>query len=111
MPALIIVFYSYNPCDNILFPKCPFLFLTGLQCPGCGSQRAIHSLLHLDIIEAFHYNALLVFTLPIIVILSFAEYYRCNKPNFYIKIHNKMYIWWYLGFVILWWIIRNIFNL
>lgn len=108
---LIIIFYIYNPCNYNIFPKCPFLLLTGLQCPGCGSQRAIHSLLHLNILKAFYYNALLVFTLPVIVILLLAEYYRCSKLVFYIKIHNKMYIWCYLVIVMLWWIVRNIFNL
>lgn len=110
-PILITIFYFYDPCNYRLFPKCPFLLLTGLQCPGCGSQRAIHSLLHFDVAKAFYYNALLVFTLPLIVILLLAEYYRCSNPNFYIKIHNKIYIWWYLAIIVLWWIIRNMFNL
>lgn len=108
--VIIVLFYFYNPCNYGLFLKCPFLLLTGLQCPGCGSQRAIHNLLHLDILKAFYYNALLVFTLPVIVILLLAEYYRCNKPLFYFKVHNKKYIWWYLTIVILWWILRNVFN-
>ena len=109
--VLIIIFFFYDPCNYSIFPKCPFLLLTGLQCPGCGSQRAIHSLLHLEVLKAFHYNALLVFTLPIIVILLLAEYYRCSRPNLCMMIHNKIYIWWYLAIIILWWITRNIFNL
>ena len=40
---------------------------TDIKCPGCGSQRAIHSLLNLDIKSAFGYNPLLVCTLPYII--------------------------------------------
>ncbi|MBP9506394.1 MAG: DUF2752 domain-containing protein [Bacteroides sp.] len=108
--TLAVLFYCCNPCDYSLFPKCPFLWLTGLQCPGCGSQRAIHCLLHLDVIQAFYYNALLVFSLPIILILSLAEYYRYNKPAFYVKVHKRIYIWCYIAIIVVWWIIRNIFN-
>lgn len=105
-----VIYYIFNPIESRIFPKCPFLWITGLKCPSCGSQRAIHSLLHLDILKACYYNALFVFTLPIIVILLLAEYYRCSRPDFYIKIHNKIYIWWYLAIIILWWILRNLFN-
>ncbi|WP_225974845.1 DUF2752 domain-containing protein [Arachidicoccus ginsenosidivorans] len=53
--------------DSSWFPKCPFRSLTGLQCPGCGSQRAIHDLLNLDILGAFRENALMVVSIPYIV--------------------------------------------
>ena len=109
--VLTTIIYCYNPCNYSIFPKCPFLLLTGLQCPGCGSQRAIHYLLHLDILKAFHYNALLVFTLPVIVILLLAEYYRCSRPNLYVKILNRTSTWYYLTIVMLWWIIRNLINI
>ncbi|MGL5683791.1 MAG: DUF2752 domain-containing protein [Marinifilaceae bacterium] len=46
------------------FPPCPFYKLTGLQCPGCGSQRAIHSLLNGNITQAFGYNPLMVLSIP-----------------------------------------------
>ncbi len=32
--------------------------LTGLLCPGCGSQRAIHQLLHGHLAASFQYNQL-----------------------------------------------------
>lgn len=48
------------------FPKCPFNWATGLRCPGCGAQRAIHELLHLHLAEAFGHNALLMISLPVL---------------------------------------------
>ena len=49
--VLALIYYKFNPSDIAIFPKCPFLLLTGLKCPGCGSQRAIHSLLHFSIFD------------------------------------------------------------
>jgi len=72
----LFLFFFFNPQHSIFFPKCPFYLLTGLQCPGCGSQRAIHSLLNLDIVQAFHYNALFVISIPYIAIGVYLEYFN-----------------------------------
>jgi hypothetical protein len=55
----ILLYGLANPA-NVPFPKCPFRSLTGLLCPGCGSQRGIHQLLHGHFAEAFKLNALLI---------------------------------------------------
>ena len=34
------------------YPTCPFLAITGWYCPGCGSLRAVHDLLHGDLAGA-----------------------------------------------------------
>ena len=47
-------------------PPCPFHYLTGLHCPGCGSTRALLALLHGDIARAFRMNSLLVVALPLL---------------------------------------------
>lgn len=75
-----LIYFSFNPSKNAIFPKCPFFVLTGLKCPGCGSQRAIHSLLHLNYAEAFRHNALLVVSLPLIIILIYAEIKKGKIP-------------------------------
>lgn len=103
------IYFFFNPADNSIFPKCPFYLLTGLKCPGCGSQRAIHSLLHMDLVISFKYNALLIFSLPIVMILGYVELNRTIYPNLYLKIHNVKFIWGYFYLTIGWWIFRNIF--
>ncbi|GII26662.1 DUF2752 domain-containing protein [Planotetraspora mira] len=49
------------------YPTCPFLFLTGLYCPGCGSLRAMHALGHADFVSALGLNPLAVATLPFLL--------------------------------------------
>jgi hypothetical protein len=61
---LIVVYWRFNPADNKFFPKCPFYWLTGYRCMGCGSQRAIHSLLNLNVGEAMRENILVVLSIP-----------------------------------------------
>ncbi len=48
------------------FPACPLYSLTGWLCPGCGTQRGLHALTHLDLPGAFAINALMVLALPVL---------------------------------------------
>ncbi|MBS7566082.1 DUF2752 domain-containing protein [Mucilaginibacter sp. Bleaf8] len=66
--CFIGIYFTYNPTKYSFFPKCPFHYLTGLDCPGCGSQRAIHALLHANLADAIRQNLLLVLSLPILLI-------------------------------------------
>lgn len=105
---LIVVYFIYNPNDHI-FPKCMFFQLTGLQCPGCGSQRAIHQLLHGNLVEAYHYNALLVMSIPWMLAIFFAhlcKWERKERLNRIILHRNVVNA--YLLIFVCWWIFRNI---
>ncbi|MGE0879047.1 MAG: DUF2752 domain-containing protein [Acidimicrobiia bacterium] len=57
---------AIDPAKGGVFPACPFHAATGLWCPGCGSLRGIHDLLHGNVAAALSSNALLVVTLPLI---------------------------------------------
>ena len=105
-----ILYFAYNPATSAFFPRCPFLMATGLKCPGCGSQRALHSLLHLDFMQAFHYNAFLVLSLPLLLLLLFAEAIRTRYPAFYAAVQRPAYLLTYLALVIGWTIVRNVFG-
>lgn len=75
LAAALYIFYTFDPEVQPVFPKCPFLLATGYECPGCGSQRAIHSLLHLKIGTALKYNAFMVLALPYILLGIYLEYF------------------------------------
>lgn len=65
--AGLAVLYVWSPEDSPFFPRCVFLCITNLYCPGCGAQRALHELLHGRWIRAVDFNPLLVVSLPLIV--------------------------------------------
>lgn len=107
--AAICIYFYFDPADSVFFPRCPFLSVTGFQCPGCGSQRAIHSLLHGDISAAWHYNCMLILFAPLIALLLFAEFTRNSYPRLYTRINSAPVIWGSFIVLFLWGIVRNIF--
>ena len=58
--------FVFEPGKTGLFPICMFRFLTGFQCPGCGSTRALHQILHGHLLAAFMLNPLFLIALPFI---------------------------------------------
>lgn len=58
--AAAAVFATRDPYETPVFAPCPVLQHTGWQCPGCGSTRALFSLLHGDVVLAFAMNPLLL---------------------------------------------------
>ena len=59
-----LVLFAFDPRRYAFYPVCMFHRSTGLLCPGCGSLRAMHQLLHGHLAAAFRFNALLVSALP-----------------------------------------------
>lgn len=64
------VLWAAEPRGQIFYPRCQFHSMTGLLCPGCGSTRALHHLLHGDLGSALRSNALLL--LGLFPLLAFA---------------------------------------
>ena len=108
--VLGVVYYVADPSQSSLFPRCNFLMLTGYKCPGCGSQRAVHALLHGDVAAAFKYNALLFIAVPWIIVCLYAEFMRTRVPRLYARLFAPVAIWSSLAVVLLWWLLRNIFG-
>ena len=69
--AAAMVFYFFDPTKGGFYPPCMFHQYTGLNCPGCGSLRALHHLTHGEFATAFHCNPLLVMLLPVLAFLGF----------------------------------------
>ena len=110
LSAITLLYFFFDARHSAVFPKCPFFLLTGLFCPGCGSQRAISSLLHGDILQASAFNLLLVVTLPLLlystgvsVINSFRKK-QVVQRIFYSPFITKII----LAGVLIFWVFRNI---
>lgn len=105
-----VIYFFIDPSQYHM-PRCPFNALTGLLCPGCGSQRAIHALLHMNICQAFNFNALLIIALPYVVLGGLLQLFD-KKNRFILWLRLNLfgrwaaYIW---GIVIIaYWICRNL---
>lgn len=59
--------FVFEPGRTGVFPACPFRLLTGLTCPGCGTTRALHEMMHGHFENAFMLNPLLVLALPFLL--------------------------------------------
>ncbi len=108
---LIIIYSRLNPENSHLFPKCPFKAVTGYECPGCGSQRAVHYLLNLNIHNAILANRLLVFFIPYILFLLLIELLK-SKSKLLMRLYNIFFsskaIWSLFIIIVFWWFIRNL---
>lgn len=107
--AIVAVYFMFDP-STMHFPRCPFLVLTGWRCPGCGSQRAVHALLHGDIAAAWNFNAALVAALPLIALLLVAETVRTRHSRFYLRVNSTPMLIGCAVALLLWWLARNIFG-
>lgn len=104
----IIMLFFFNPISYSFFPKCIFYQLTGLKCPSCGSQRAVHLILNGEFYEGIKYNPFMVISIP--YISAIISTYLFNNP---VAIHfrklflHRKVVNVYVIFYITWWIIRN----
>jgi uncharacterized membrane protein YhaH (DUF805 family) len=98
------VLFQFSPEKTNWYPVCLFTRFTSLDCPGCGSLRSAHHLLHGQISRAADHNILFVLLLPIIAIGTLSTVYpvaaKCwnylNKPR------------WIFMLILIFWIVRNI---
>jgi len=94
-----VVLYLHNPSATPWMPRCPTYACLNVYCPGCGSLRASHHLLHGRVLTALDYNPLLVVALPLLAVLIFWEPAWSRRPWF---------IWSCFGVLVLYGILRNI---
>lgn len=84
--------------------------MTGLDCPGCGSQRAVHELLHGHIQSAFYLNPLFVVSLPYVFAAILFEYtsLKIKFPKLRSLLFGKTAIYIIAGVIIIFFIVRNL---
>lgn len=106
--TILCIYFYFDPTDRF-FPRCPFLSMTGLECPGCGSQRAIHAVLHGDFASVWQLNAALFVFVPLLILLFVAEVLgRRRVPRLYDALNSRYMIWATATFIIVWWVVRNL---
>ena len=106
LAIVAVYYYHHDPSDGGL--PCTFKFLTGYDCPGCGSQRALHALLHGHLLQALRFNPLVFFAVPAAIMYIIVETNRRRMPRLHATITHQYVTTSILIVVVVFWILRNI---
>ncbi|MBD5193512.1 MAG: DUF2752 domain-containing protein [Bacteroidales bacterium] len=110
--AMVALYSRFDPTSTWWMPRCPSKMITGFDCPGCGSQRAIHALLHGDVAGAVRYNFMIFPAMTMVALLLVAQLGR-HRWRAMGRMHNLLnstpVILTVLVVMIVWWVVRNIF--
>lgn len=107
--ALAALYFRLDPA-LYPFPRCIVHWLSGLHCPGCGAQRAIHALLHGRIQQAVGYNLLAALAAPIIAFGAVTELrgWLTKQPRRYSFLYRPWFGWSVVTFTLLFTVLRNL---
>lgn len=106
--GLAAVMLTWRHPGQLLIPTCPSLLATGLYCPGCGSMRASHHLLHGQWLEAWRHNPLLVATVPFLALWLLAHLDAVLRGRRWHGESAPALGWGLLGLILLYWLARNL---
>ncbi len=106
--AIAAAYYFWNPASSEWAPKCAFHALTGLDCPGCGSQRMLHALLHGDFRSAWSANPFMICALPVIALMLWSASARTRFPRLYALLNSPAAIVSAVVLLTGWTIARNL---
>jgi hypothetical protein len=90
------------------YPTCPFLWLTGYACPGCGSLRAIHDLATGNAGAALHRNPLTVLAVPFLVLMWVGWTRRLASGRERTWVAPAWALWSLLAVILAFWLLRNL---
>ena len=107
--AGLLILFLFDPALHSFFPVCPFHKLTGLNCPGCGSTRGFHELLHGHIFAALRCNALVMLTSPLVIWLV-ARHWLARRRGGAARPFDfpAKWLWIFLGVTLVFAVLRNL---
>ena len=97
-----------DPNQSGHYPTCPFLFITGYYCPGCGSLRAVHALTHGDVGAAVGLNVLTVGGIVLAATIWGRWVLRSWRGQPRTRVAPAWTLYLALGVVVVFWIVRNL---
>lgn len=109
MLGLLVALVLGNPYSDAWWLKCPLRVLTGYQCPFCGMQRQVHSLLTLQWGEAWRLNPVLLLSYPYWLVLFFSACFPRWRDNRWVALcRSDKTIFFVIGILLLWGVARNV---
>lgn len=106
--AVLAFSWAFDPVDGPAFyPQCPVKWLTGLDCPGCGSARALHALLHGELGAAFRFNP----WLPVVCLVALLAFIGAVRPGRLRRfIHSPFTLVIFVALSLGWMLVRNLIS-
>lgn len=92
----LVIVARQHPSDNPYFPKCLSKQQLDIECPGCGSGRALHHLLNGRIGAAAACNVLAVFFLPYVAVEGFRMALRWGQGRPPRGARAKPWVLWFI---------------
>ena len=105
----VIYLYQNGPVGP-WFPGCLFHQLTGFSCPGCGMTRATYAVFHGHLLAALRFNCLGMVLIPAALLgmgLELSGWMRGKPPPVSLRFGRGV-MWWLIGAVLVFWVLRNI---
>ena len=102
-----LMLFFLDPAQTPVYPVCLFHRLTGLDCPGCGTLRALHALLHGHWVVALHDNLLMVISLPLLAWLGFRFAWNRIQGRS-TRTPRPLWLWLYLVAWLVFGVLRNL---
>lgn len=102
------VLFLFDPARHGFYPRCVIHEWTGLYCPGCGSLRAAHELLHGRFASALGSNALLVLWGPVVAWETARQLAWETAGRRWIGFRHSGWPWAFLASAVLFTVLRNL---
>lgn len=102
--AICVYYYAVDPAQGRA-PRCMLRLLTGYDCPGCGSQRALHALLHGRPAEAWAFNPAVFFAVPLAAAYFAVDVLPARLQRL---LRHPAFILGIAVAIVAWWVLRNL---
>lgn len=110
LAGIIIVYFLFDARTTSWLPQCPFHLFTGLYCPGCGSQRALSSILHGEFLQAIRFNLLFVLSLPLLAYSAVVTIINKTSGQHIVQkiFYSTFFVRIVLIVILTFWLLRNL---
>ena len=107
--AVVAYVAAVDPNEPGHYPVCPFRYLTGYYCPGCGSLRMINAAAHGQVGAAFGRNPLAFAFLPVLAYL-WVRWVVCRARGRPLSsvLFRPWAVWVFTVLAVVFWLVRNL---